>query len=199
MNASLRRVNAEIPVAHLQRDAPRPGPGPSCDDAIVADRTERLELYLLRHADAGDSGAWIRPDAERPLSEKGLRQARRMARYLAALGLEPDAILTSPKIRAAQSAAAVGEALDRPVIEDPRLASVLDVRTLEEILHAAGDPRRPILVGHDPDFSDLLATLVGAPAVPMRKGALARVDLTLPIEPGAGVLRWLIPPEALAD
>ena len=163
----------------------------------MVDRTVRLELYLLRHADAGDSGTWTRPDAERPLSEKGLRQARRMARHLAALGLEPDAIVTSPKVRAAETAAAVGEALHRGVTEDDRLADMLEIGTLEGILHAAGDPRRAILVGHDPDMSELLATLVGATALTMRKGALARVDLTPPIAPGAGVLRWLIPPDAL--
>ena len=47
--------------------------------ADVAARSDRLELLLLRHADAGDSMAWTRPDAERPLSSKGHRQAARVA------------------------------------------------------------------------------------------------------------------------
>lgn len=160
-------------------------------------RAGRLELYLLRHADAGDSATWADSDAERPLSPKGERQAERISRHLASLGFEPDAIVTSPKVRAAQTAAAVGHALGRPVVEDARLAGPFDVEDLIAILHDAGDPARVVLVGHDPDFSDVLARLVGAVAITMRKGALARVDLLPPIEPGGGVLRWLISPDAL--
>jgi phosphohistidine phosphatase len=167
------------------------------DGRAMADRTGRIELYLLRHADAGDSGAWDRPDAERPLSPKGHRQAERMGRHLASLGLEPDAIVTSPKVRAAQTAAAVGDALGRPVTEDPRLGAAFEVGDLEAILRDVGEPRRAILVGHDPDFSEVLAALVGAVAIPMRKGTLARVDIVPPIEPGRGALRWLIPPDAV--
>ncbi len=163
---------------------------------MMGDRTRRIELHLLRHADAGDPAGWARPDAERPLSTKGLRQADRLARHLAALDLEPDAILTSPKVRAVQTAEAVAAALGRRVTVDERLAGDLDLEALEAILRDAGDVRRPLLVGHDPDFSDLVATLIGA-ELTMRKGALARIDLDGPIAPAAGVLRWLIPPDAL--
>ena len=67
-----------------------------------------LQLYLLRHADAGDPMAWPGDDAERPLSAKGKRQARRLGSLLADIGWKPDVILTSPKIRAAQTARLVG-------------------------------------------------------------------------------------------
>ena len=167
--------------------------------APMADRTDRLELYLLRHADAGDPGAWTRPDAERPLSAKGHRQAERMGRHLAALGLVPDAIVSSPKIRAAETAAAVSAAVGCPVVEDPRLAGMLDLPDVEAILRDHGRPARIMLVGHDPDFSDLLSVLVGATSLAMRKGALARIDHVGPLEPGSGTLRWLIPPDALTD
>ena len=163
----------------------------------MGDRTGRLELYLLRHADAGDSTTWGGSDAERPLSPKGDRQAERMGRHLASLGFAPDAIVTSPKVRAVQTAAAVGQAVGRPVMEDDRLAGAFDIVDLAGILHDAGDPQRPVLVGHDPDFSEMLAALVGAVAIPMRKGALARIDLIPPIEPGGGVLRWLLSPDAI--
>ena len=53
-----------------------------------------------------------------------------------------------------------------------------------------------MLVGHDPDFSELLGTLCAA-EVPMRKGALARVEIGSALRPGAGVLRWLVPPDLL--
>jgi phosphohistidine phosphatase len=163
----------------------------------MAARSDRIELLLLRHADAGDSMAWTRPDAERPLSPKGHRQAARVARWLTAIGHRPDAILSSPKIRAAETAAAVADAFEMRVVEDVRLAGPLGIRVLEEILHDAGDPARPMLVGHDPDFSELATLLSGALTLEMRKGALVRIDIAPPFEPGGGTLRWLVPPDAL--
>ena len=65
------------------------------------------------------------------------------------------------------------------------------------MLREAGDPARVVIVGHDPDFSELVATLSGAPEVPMRKGAHVRIDARRPLEPGGGILRWLIPPDLL--
>ena len=59
------------------------------------------------------------------------------------------------------------------------------------------DPERPMLFGHDPDFSDLVDELCGAVNAPMRKGALARIEVDRPLEAGGGTLRWLIPPDAL--
>ena len=68
---------------------------------------------------------------------------------------------------------------------------------LEDILRDAGDPLRPVVVGHDPDFSTLVAELCGAPDIPMKKGALARIDIERPLRPGAGTIRWLVPPDLL--
>jgi len=155
------------------------------------------EIYFLRHAHAGDAGAWDAPDAIRPLTEKGERQADRMGRFLASIGFEPDAIITSPKVRAARTAELVAGHLGRPVVTDPRLAGPLSLDDLDEILADAGRPERPVLVGHDPDFSELAAIITGAPRLPMKKGALARVDVDGRLQPGAGTVRWLIPPDVL--
>lgn len=157
-----------------------------------------MELYLLRHADAGDPVAWDGPDDRRPLSDKGERQADRLGRFLGEIGFRPDAILTSPKVRAAQTAGIVAGHLDgRAVTDDARLAGELGIGMLEAVLRDAGDPQRPLVVGHDPDFSDLVADLCGAARVPMKKGALARIDAARPLEPGGGTLRWLVPPDLL--
>jgi phosphohistidine phosphatase len=163
----------------------------------MAARDDRTEILLLRHADAGVPEAWTRPDAERPLSAKGHRQAARVAAWLKTIDHRPDAIISSPKIRAAETAAAVAEAFGMPLIEDQRLAGPLDVRIVSEILRDARDPRRPMLVGHDPDFSELAADLSGVATLEMKKGALVRIDVAKPIEPGGGTLRWLVPPDAL--
>ena len=158
-----------------------------------------LELYLLRHADAGDPAAWDGDDAARPLSKKGRRQVRRLGRWLRDLGWSPDAVVTSPKVRARETAEGMAEELGfDPVAVDERLGGPLEPEALEAILEAA-DPiaMRVLLVGHDPDFSDLASTLVGGP-VAMPKGALVRIDLPRrAAAPGSGALRWLIPPDAL--
>lgn len=154
------------------------------------------ELLLLRHAHAGDSTTWQGDDDLRPLTEKGRRQAERLGRLLAAAGFTPDAVLASPLVRARETAEIVADDLGLSVRRDARLGEPLDLAVLERILDDAGDPRRPLLVGHDPDFSELVSELVGAP-IPMRKGTLARVDVERPLEPGAGVLRWLVPPDLL--
>jgi phosphohistidine phosphatase SixA len=156
-----------------------------------------MELYLLRHAHAGDPGAWDGPDDRRPLSDKGEKQSDRLGRFLAEVGFGADAIITSPKVRAAQTARLVAERLGLPVREDDRLGSEVGIGTLEEILRDAGDPARPVVVGHDPDFTDLVTTLCGAARVPMKKGALARIDVDRPLQPGGGTLRWLVPPDLL--
>jgi phosphohistidine phosphatase len=153
-----------------------------------------VELCVLRHAHAGDSTTWEEADELRPLSEKGRRQAERLGRLLAAAGFVPDAVLTSPLARARQTAEIVADLLGVGVRLEPRLGEMVDLPVLEEILDDAGSPRRPLIVGHDPDFSELVSELVGAP-IPMRKGTLVRIDVERPLEPGAGDLRWLVPPD----
>jgi len=154
-------------------------------------------LHLLRHAHAGDPSSWNGPDATRPLSEKGQGQSERVGAHLASIAFTTDAIITSPKLRAAQTAEIVAGHLGLAVVTDDRLANSLDLPTVEAVLRDAGDPDRPVLVGHDPDFSELVAMLTAAAGIPMRKGALARIELDRPLRPGGGTLRWLLPPDAL--
>jgi phosphohistidine phosphatase len=155
------------------------------------------ELHLLRHAHAGDPATWSGPDERRPLSDKGEKQADRLGRFLAEIGFKPDAIITSPKLRAAQTAEIVALRLGVPVAVDARLAGAVDLRAVDDILRDAGDPKQPVIVGHDPDFSELVAILCGSSQVPMKKSAFARIDVSRPFEPGTGTLRWLIPPDLL--
>jgi phosphohistidine phosphatase len=159
--------------------------------------SDGVQLYLLRHADAGDPAAWTGPDEHRPLSSKGEKQSERLGRFLAGIGFRPDAILSSPKLRASQTADIVAGQLGVPVTLDERLGGGVDVTEVEAILHDAGDPRQAVLVGHDPDFSTLLQSLCVARNVEMKKGALARIDIARPAEPGTGNLRWLVPPDLL--
>ena len=94
--------------------------------------------------------------------------------------IAPDLFITSPKVRALETAEIVAEALKVEVVVDRRLAGPLDPDLVTDILLAAGPAERPCIVGHDPEFSELLGELVGTDTIPMRKGALARVDFVGP-------------------
>jgi phosphohistidine phosphatase len=154
-----------------------------------------IELAILRHADAGDPMAWDGDDGARPLSRKGRRQAERLGEFLSGTGYAPDTVISSPKVRARETAELVADHLGVKVTIDDRLASGFGIANLGALLAEAGQPARPVIVGHDPDFSDLLSELCGTD-ITLRKGALARVDLDV-VAPGAGTLRWLIPPDLL--
>ncbi len=158
-----------------------------------------LSLHMLRHADAGDPERWHGDDAARPLSRKGLEQAERLGRHLRAIGFDPDVVVSSPKVRARQTAEIVARALARDVRLDERLGRSVDLMALGAVLGDAGDPDRPLLVGHDPDFSALVATLSGAARIELKKGALARLDLDGELAPGRALFRWLLPPGLVPD
>src|SRR6478735_3772247 len=79
-------------------------------------------LHLLRHAHAGDPYAWDGPDAARPLTDKGRGQAERVGRFLQGIKFTTEGVITSPKVRAEETARIVAELLDLPLVVDDRLA-----------------------------------------------------------------------------
>lgn len=125
-------------------------------------------LYLLRHGDAEHE---TREDAARKLTPKGERQSRAAGAALAALGAEIDACLTSPRVRAFDTARLACESL--PGLE-PEVTDELAGGDFDSLALAAGRGD-VLLVGHEPDFSDEVARLTGA-KVKLRKGGLAIVD-----------------------
>jgi phosphohistidine phosphatase len=158
-----------------------------------------VDLYVVRHAHAGDAEAWRGPDEARPLSARGENQVARLVAFLVRAGVKPAVILTSPKLRASQTAAPIAEALGVPLRAEPLLGMEVDLLDLDRLLAAGGDPPSAMIVGHDPDFTEILEELTGASSMPMVKGAIARLDCTRPLVPGAGVLRWFVPPDLLKD
>jgi phosphohistidine phosphatase len=185
--------------------ATEPAAAPAAPEATPATATAEpaqqavLALYLLRHADAGDPMAWAGDDADRPLSRKGRRQARRLGRHLGDLDVQPDVLLTSPKVRAAETAKLVGRGIGVKASIDDRLAVDFGREALAGLLRGLpAEVTSVLLVGHDPDFSDAATWLVGA-QLTLRKGALALIELP-DRDAGAarGSLRWLLPPDAVA-
>ena len=124
-------------------------------------------IWLLRHGEAEEGS----PDAERRLTAKGEEQARAAGLALKALGEHVDACVTSPKVRARDTARLACEPLGVEVVEDERLeGGPFDVGEVVE-----GHGEDVLLVGHDPDFSMAIHDATGA-QVRMPKGGLAGID-----------------------
>jgi phosphohistidine phosphatase len=128
-------------------------------------------LWLLRHGEAEPHGA--RADGDRRLTERGEAQARAAGRALDALGLRFQVVLTSPKVRALDTARLACEALGvEPVVHGP-LAGALDAAEARAL---TGADERVLLVGHEPDLSQVVHDLTGA-RIDFKKGGVAGVRL----------------------
>lgn len=139
-------------------------------------------IWLLRHAEAEEGS----PDSERPLTQRGREQATAAGRALANMDVPVDACVTSPKVRALETAALACAALGLDPVEDRRLeGGPFDPR---EVVEDRGE--HVLLVGHDPDFSLAVNRLTGA-QVRMKKGGLAAED--------RGELKMLLRPSELSS
>jgi phosphohistidine phosphatase len=132
------------------------------------------QLWLLRHGEAEPHDS--RPDAERQLTERGREQSRSAGRALAALELEFQFVFTSPKVRARDTARLACEALGVEPVEHEALAEGFDARDALELLAAAGDDKRVLLVGHEPDFSQVVHDLTGG-RIALKKGGVAGIAI----------------------
>jgi phosphohistidine phosphatase len=159
-------------------------------------------LYLLRHAKA-DWSVEVTHDRHRPLEERGRKDAARVGRFLANLGQVPDAVLSSPAVRAEQTARIAIESGDWGV--EPSIVEDLYDTPAWKVFRAVGgqpDEIRSLLVAfHEPTCSETVSELVGQADIRMPTAALARIDLPMDswqeAGPGAGILVWLVTPKIL--
>jgi phosphohistidine phosphatase len=129
-----------------------------------------LQLWLLRHGEAVPHDA--KPDDERELTERGREQSRAAGRSLAALEVEVHVCFTSPKVRARQTAElACAELGVEPIVHEP-LSGDFDGRDALELLAAAEGDQRVLVVGHEPDFSQVVHDLTGG-SIDLKKGGVA--------------------------
>jgi phosphohistidine phosphatase len=157
-----------------------------------------MQLLFLRHGVAEPRETWHGDDGVRPLSSQGRKAMERTAATFAELGLAPDLIITSPLIRAHQTAeiAARGLGMSDRVVSDARLEPGFDAEALIGILGQHSESDVLMLVGHEPDFSLTIGRLIGGGRVVCKKGGLARIDVAV-ASPGGGELVWLLPPKDL--
>jgi phosphohistidine phosphatase len=152
-----------------------------------------MEVLLLRHGKAephGHPGG----DSERALVAKGYEQARRAGHFLLATNVLPEIIITSPLLRAKQTAEAFSRAAQLP---GPVVQSWLGIGMHPDIalreLSSFVEFDRVCLVGHEPDFSSLIAWVTNGEggAIDIPKGSLTLLDLKPPSR--SGILRFVIP------
>ncbi len=157
-----------------------------------------IELVLLRHGKAENFN--VEGDFSRNLVEKGREQARRAARNLKGAGLLPDIVLTSPLIRARQTADEFCLAAEIPgAVIQGWLASGMSPQTAMTELSAFRDFKRIAIVGHEPDFSLLVEWILGVTGggVELKKGAIACLRITPPQRFGS--LVYLVPPKLAGE
>lgn len=177
------------------------GPRNSTGCGVIVTKAKRspmaLTLFFLRHGQAGSRQDWQGDDSQRPLTAEGSKGMAKEAAAIRGLGLSPDRILSSPFVRAYQTAQIVAKAQGAgvDVIRDARLQPGFGPAHLAAILAEHDDTNNIMLVGHEPDFSETISHLTGGRVI-MKKGGLACVEL----EDRAsldGTLLWLIPPRVL--
>jgi len=161
-----------------------------------------FEIYLVRHAIAAARGREWPDDDLRPLTDHGIARFEKAVAGLANLKLVVDEVLTSPLVRARQTADLLASGLpDKP-----------PVRVLEALApghqpaHVVADlarvarGRRVVLVGHEPGLGELAAFLIGARrALAFKKGGACRIDLASGVKHPSGALVWFLTPKIMRD
>ena|SRR5690242_12791982 len=156
-----------------------------------------MRCYFLRHGIAADPESWSGSDADRPLTREGCERMECEAKAIDKLGLELKCIVTSPLLRAKQTAELVVQRLDdAKIVEDRRLADGFNLERLGDILSSHPDVESIMLVGHEPSMSATIGRAIGNASVELKKAALAGIEFG---ERGAaaGTLFCLIPPKVL--
>lgn len=158
-------------------------------------------LILMRHAEAGKSGLRRYSDDDlRPLSSTGKKTQRAMTRALKRMKIKPDRILTSPRLRARQTAeiTAKGLGLAKMVSEDAALGDRYSLKAALTLLTRCKPDGTVLCIGHEPDLSELAKALLGAD-FPMKfdKSAVMGIGFNRRAARGAGTLLYFYRPQDL--
>jgi len=160
-----------------------------------------IELYLVRHAIAAERGPKYPDDRLRPLTPEGVKRFREGVQGLAAFDVAIDLVLTSPLVRARETATLLASGLKpKPaIVELEALAPGGRHAAIIDAIKAHAKPHRRIaLVAHEPDLGEFAARLLGARgSVEFKKGAVCLIDVDSATPGGPGTLRWFLTPRAL--
>jgi phosphohistidine phosphatase len=156
-------------------------------------------IYLVRHAIAEERGDEWPDDDLRPLTDAGIGKFSDAARGFLQFESAPDRVITSPLVRARQTAELLARAARPPIpiVELEELSPGHSPAAVLAKVRKLGDWERVALVGHEPDLGHLAAHLVSAKyPLPFKKGGMCRIDIVWD-RPVQGTLVWFLPPKAL--
>jgi phosphohistidine phosphatase len=162
---------------------------------MKSESRKRMQVYLLRHGIAEENRAG-KSDADRELTAEGRRKLRETVRNVAGAEAKPSLILTSPLLRAVQTAEIAKSAL-RSKATLLRTKALLPSANPEQVwdeIRVHKDEPELMLVGHDPLFTSLAGYLLGFPGlnIDFKKGAILRVDFESFGPKPRGILRWFL-------
>jgi phosphohistidine phosphatase len=149
-----------------------------------------MQLYFFRHGEA-DWPNWNKPDDERPLTDFGKKEVRQVAKFLDRLKVRADLIVTSPLPRASQTAKIAAQQLKAKLRTEQALEPGFGIGELRTLLKRHRS-KVLMLVGHEPDFTNVISALTGA-SLKLSKAGVALLDIDAGAEEGK--LLWLFPPK----
>jgi phosphohistidine phosphatase len=159
-----------------------------------------MNLYILRHASAGLRRANPLLDVKRPLDKEGKKHSLQLAYVLNALNIQFDLIISSPLKRSLQTAAMIGTetGYEAPIQQSEALAPSATVKDFQKLLRELSNRENVLVVGHNPNISVFLGSLLVPASSPeakirLRKGSIARVVLTR----GPATLQALLDPRTV--
>jgi phosphohistidine phosphatase len=152
-----------------------------------------MKLYFVRHGKAQPADGSV-DDHDRQLTRDGAARLETQARAMAQLGIRPDHIYSSPRVRAQQTAEIIAQVLKKKVEIREEVNFDFDVRAVAALINGLPDDAEVMFVGHNPSMEDVVRALTGGGVI-MKVGGLARVDITATQPHLLGQLVWLLAPK----
>jgi phosphohistidine phosphatase len=159
-----------------------------------------MNLYILRHASAGTSRPNPLLDVNRPLDKDGKQHCLHLAHVLNAMKIQFDLVISSHLKRSLQTASLVGTetGYEAAILQSKALAPTATVAEFQKLLHQYAHIENILVVGHNPNITSFLGSLLVRPGAPpaqvrLRKGSLARLNL----QRGPASLQWLLDPRTV--
>ncbi len=156
-----------------------------------------MELYFLRHGEAGNRQKLIVADTKRTLTASGRGEIEEVAKSLSRLKVKPDLIMTSPLARARETAEIIANAQKLRNLEQwEELKPEGNIQQFYDRLSKFKSDASLLVVGHEPNLTAMISEIIGAPGgrLVLKKGGIARVRVDKLVPKVSGELRWLLSP-----
>lgn len=160
-----------------------------------------MNLYIMRHGEAENIGAEYPSDGVRPLTVNGRKRLELSTKGMSASGVAVDKVISSPLVRARQTAEIVHEGL--AVVTNLEFSDALptgDIDGIVQVVHAAAGYENVMLVGHEPTLTGLISVLLSGTldtSIDMQPGGLCMLTLDAIVVGQCATLRWFLVPQQL--